>query len=68
MAENYTVTKTTPWTYLNEQGQPIKGYKVTIYIQKFKEEHDIYAPSLEPNTVKAAIEKLVSDREAVSKL
>jgi hypothetical protein len=68
MAEKYIVKQSIEWTYLDNQSKPIKGFRVTVYLTKFDETHYVYVPDQNPVTVKAAIEQLVSDREALAAL
>jgi hypothetical protein len=68
MAEAFQITGTQPWDYLNERNQLVHGFRVFYFIPKFNENHEINVPSLDKVTVKAAIDKVVKQREDLSTL
>jgi hypothetical protein len=63
--ETYNGITTQPYTYLDPSGKVIRGYKVNFNIVKFGENHFVEVPTLDPAKVKAAIEKIVTDRTAL---
>jgi hypothetical protein len=65
---NYQIVRTAPTVYLDETGNAINGYKVTIYFPEFDETHFLNVASLDPSVVSAAAEKLYGQRKALSEL
>jgi len=68
MRPEYQVTRTQPTVYLDEGGKPVRGFLVTVRFTEFKEIHEIHVDSLNPSTVKAAIETLLAERQALADL
>ena len=66
MPNDYTVISTQPYTYLDETGQVVDGYKVFFTITEFDETHFVLVRSLTPAVVKKAVEALVADRKNIS--
>lgn len=64
----YKVENVQPDVYLDQGGKPVRGYLVRVSLLKFAEIHDIQVPSLEPAIVEAAIEILLTNREALAQL
>ena len=64
----YTIDKTAPTIYLDPTGNAIQGYRVTVTLIEFNETHYVQVPDLGPATVKAKVEKLLSDRKALATL
>jgi len=59
---DYKITATQPWSYVDELNQVKDGYKIWFEISKYGETHYVYSPSLNPTAVKPRIEKVVADR------
>jgi hypothetical protein len=68
MAADFDVISTQPYTYLDQSGSVVNGYKVTFSLKAVNEVHFIFTPNLIPDVVKAEIMKVVSQRNALSKL
>ena len=66
MPNDYTTISTQPYTYLDETGQVVDGFKVFFTITEFDETHFILVKSLTPAVVKKAIGELVADRKSIS--
>ncbi len=64
----YQVEKTAPTTYLDARGNAVKGFVVFVHLTDYDESHEVYVPSLDENTVKKAIEKLVTNRDKLANL
>jgi hypothetical protein len=66
MAQEYQITATQPYTYLDVNGQVVNGFRVFFTLVAFNEAHFVLVPSLNPETVKAEIGKLVKQRKDIS--
>jgi hypothetical protein len=66
MAQDYVITGTQPYTYLDVNGQVVNGFRVFFSLTAFNEAHFIMVPSLNPETVKTEIGKLVKQRKDLS--
>ena len=66
MPNDYNVISTQPYTYLDETGQVVDGYKVFFNIPEFDETHFVLTRSLTPAVVAKAIKALVADRKNIS--
>jgi hypothetical protein len=67
MAE-YTIDRTAPAFYLDNRGNPVRGYQVSVTLTQWQEGHDLFVPSLEAEVIKAAADKLLAQRQALAKL
>ena len=65
---NFQVTKTAPTVYLDQSGNAINGFRVTIYMPAFDETHMLNVASLDPSSVKDAGDKLYTQRKALADL
>jgi len=65
---DYSITQTVPTVYLDKRGIAVNGYLVYVYLPAFDEVHSLQVPSLDANIVKAAADKLLSDRKALADL
>jgi hypothetical protein len=68
MAQDYRVVSTQKYSYLDETNRVVDGYRVFFFLPGFDETHSVNVPSIAPDTVKAAISKVVADRIAISKI
>jgi hypothetical protein len=70
MAENtgFKITSTQPFTYVDDNGVVVNGYRVFLNLTKQNEAHFILVRSLDPGVVKAAVELLVKNRDALANL
>lgn len=68
MAPLYKILATQPWTYLGDLNQMVAGFRVSFEIVEFQEKHVVEVPSLNEGVVKAAIEKVVTDRKRLSQV
>lgn len=66
--KKYQIEKATPTTYLDKLDKVINGFLVRFVVVEFDETYEINLPDIETDTVKEAIEKLISDREAIRDL
>lgn len=66
MAADYTITGTQPYTYLDQNGQVVAGFRVFFTLTTFNEAHFVLVPTLNPDIVKAEIAKLVKQRKDLS--
>ena len=66
MANEYSVISTQPYTYLDETGQVIDGFKVFFNIAEFDETHFVLVRSLAPAVVTKVVKGLVADRKTIS--
>ncbi len=65
MPNDYTTISTQPYTYLDETGQVVDGFKVFFTITEFDETHFVLVPSLTPGVVSKVIKALVADRKSI---
>ena len=68
MAAEYQVISTQAYTYLDKSNTPVNGFRVFVFFPSFQETYPIFVPNLNKEVVKAAIEHLLADRQALSKL
>jgi len=66
MADGYRTISTQPYTYLDETGQVVDGYKVFFNITEFDETHFVLVKSLTPAVVAKEIKALVADRKTIA--
>lgn len=66
--KRYVIEKTAPNTYLGEMERVINGYRVRVLLVEFDELHEFNVEDIEPETVKAKVEKLLEDREGLKSL
>lgn len=64
----YEIKKTEPTVYLDEVGNAITGFKITVYLPRFDETQFLTVPNLKAETVKAAADDLYNNRVALSDL
>lgn len=64
----FRIVSTQNTLYIDNGGRPVTGYLVRVELNGFNETHDINVPSLEPAVVQQAVERLLEQREALSKL
>ncbi len=69
MAKAYRITKTIPFTYVDEGNNPIQGTKVYFIILKYNEGSEIDVPDMNDTAfVEKRINELVSARERLAAL
>jgi len=62
----YEVTNVEPWTFLDERGNPVAGYKVTfVYEGGYADWVDVPAKVYSAASVKAAIERKITEHVKV---
>jgi hypothetical protein len=66
MAQDYVITGTQPYTYLDQNSQVVNGFRVFFSLTAFNEAHFVLVPSLNPEVVKTEIGKLVKQRKDLS--
>ncbi len=64
----YVIQRTQPTIYLDNRNQAVHGFLVYIYLPKYDEVHELRVANLAEATVKAAADKLVSERDALANL
>lgn len=64
----YSIDHTAPTVYLDKFGKVVNGFQVSVTLLDFNEAHLLNVPTLEPDTVKAAIKKLLDDRNSLASL
>jgi len=62
MPKVYNVTDTKPWTYFDEGGRVVSGYKVYFTVHEFGEGHDVDVPDL--NNTEAVNKRIMQVVEA----
>jgi len=69
MAKAFNITRTTPWTYIDEGNNPINGTKVYFTILKYNEGHEIDVPDFNDTAfVEKRINAMISARERLAAL
>lgn len=70
MAEEreFVVEKTSDTVYLDEGNNPVTGFQVQIRLVAFGELHTLNVPNLKPDTVTAAAQEILEDRQALADL
>ena len=66
--KKYEIKKVSPHVYLDQVDNAVQGFKVTLYLPAYDETHFLSVPSTDPEVVKTAAEKLISDRENLASL
>ena len=64
----FTIQRTQPAVYLDNAGNAVNGFKVTVYYPEFDETQFIEVPTLDPATVNAEATKLYEQRKALADL
>jgi hypothetical protein len=65
MAAEYEVIRTQPYTYLDDTGRVVNGFRVDFRITAYDEVHTVNTNSLSQGVVGPAIDKVVKDRKAL---
>jgi len=65
---DFTIDRTQPTTFLDNAGNPIDGFLVTVTLTQWNEGHQVQVASLAPNDVGVAIQQLIEDRQALDDL
>lgn len=67
MANNkaFDVLGTQNNVYVDRSGQAVNGYAVRVLLVEFDEVHTVNVPNLQAETVKTAVESLLSQRRAL---
>lgn len=63
-----TIVRSQPTVYINETGQPVNGFLVTVKFNNYNETHEIRVPNMDVNTIKPVIAKLLDDRDSLAEL
>lgn len=66
MANDHRVISTQPYTYLDETGAVVDGYRVFFNITEFDETHFVNVPTLNPVLVQKAIKAVIEDRNTIA--
>lgn len=66
MPANHRVVSALPYTYLDQTGAVVDGYKVHFTMTEFDETHFVLVPNLNPETVKREIAALIQDRKNIA--
>ena len=64
----YQVISTEPHTYMEKGNGVINGVLIRFRIPAYDEIHEVRIPKMDTAMAKKAIEKLVSDRDALAEL
>lgn len=65
-ANQIRVVATQPYTYLDEIGQAVNGYKIVFEMIPFAEQHILYAKSLNPAVVNPLMQKMLAERKLLA--
>lgn len=63
MTSDYEIVNTQPYTYLDETGRVVNGYRVNFRILSYNEVHFVNVPAL--SAAPAAILQVISERKAL---
>jgi hypothetical protein len=66
MNGEFTIIRTQPYTYLDETGEAVQGYRVVFRMTEFNEQHQVYVRSLDPSVVNPAIKTVVEQRKLLA--
>jgi len=64
----YRVERTQPTVYLDKGGRAVQGFTVYVELVAFDEIHELHVPSLDPNVVSEAADKLLEQRTNLAAL
>jgi hypothetical protein len=64
----YIIEHTQPTVYTDNKGSAVTGFEVQVTFPEFDETHTLRVPKLDPATVKAAVEELLTQRRALASL
>lgn len=65
---SYTIIGTTPAVFQDKDNSIVNGVLVKFNIQPYDEVHEVRVAKMDVELVKAAIDKLVSERDALAAL
>jgi len=65
---DYKVERTQPTVYIDKGGRAVQGFTVYVLLIDFDEVHELNVPSLAPDVVSEAAEKLLEQRQALAEL
>lgn len=65
---DFAIENTQNTLYLDKGGQPVNGYRIRVRLLQWDELHDINVPSMDPQVVAEAIQKLIAQRQALADL
>ncbi len=65
---SFTIISTTPAVFQDKDNSIVNGVLVKFNIQPYDEVHEVRVAKMDVSTVKAAIDKVVSDRDALTLL
>jgi len=65
---DYTIDHTQDTFYLDNHGRPVRGFQVDVTLVKWNEGHVLMLPNLDTETVQAAVQALITKREALARL
>lgn len=65
---NYTIIDTQPTVYQDKNKGVVNGVLVRFTMQAYDEVHEVRVPELKVDLVKTAIEKAVTERDALAEL
>ncbi|MEW5992945.1 MAG: hypothetical protein AB1744_00930 [Candidatus Zixiibacteriota bacterium] len=68
MPSPYEIERTASTVYLDARGNAVQGYIVYVHLLDYDELLDVRVPNLKKETVKAALDALVSNRDALREL
>lgn len=66
MSAKFQVIATQSYTYNDQTGHLVNGYRVYFYLPAYAETHSVLVPSLAKETVQAAITRVVQDRDILA--
>jgi len=65
---SYRVERTQPTVYIDKGGRAVQGFTVYVHLVDFDEIHELNVPSLSPDVVSEAADRLVEQRTALAEL
>lgn len=65
-SKRYKIEKTSPHTYLDNQGNVVNGTKVDFLLTEYNEYHSINVPTFDALIIKAHIEALLEQRDLLA--
>ena len=64
----FAIERTTSTVYLDEGNNPVTGFEISIRLIEFDEIHSLNVPNLREETVEAAANTLLEQRQILAKL
>lgn len=68
MGALYTIARTLPETYLDNAGQPVRGFRVDFTMTEYDEGHSLNVPKIDAAEIDRRIKAAIADRKKLAAL